>query len=215
MLREEAYERFKQRLFSRKLRPGQFVSQRALAVLVGTSEGPMREALKRLEAESLVRLVPQRGIQIADINVAFIQNAFGLRLALESFAVRRFALTRDKLECRRFTAIFTDIAERIRAHPTPKLLDGALAVDRDFHRSIVGSLGNPVIDEVYRLNDDKIRLIRLNSRFTADRIASATAEHLAILAALEAGDAEGAAAALEHHLAISLRRSLGVLDPPP
>ncbi|MDA8050881.1 MAG: GntR family transcriptional regulator [Rhodospirillales bacterium] len=215
MLREQAYERFKERLFSRKLRPGQFVSQRTLAALVGTSEGPMREALKRLEAESLVRLVAQRGIQIAELNVEFIRNAFGLRLALESFAIRTFALTASKTECARLAARFTDVAERIRLRPTTKLLDEALAVDCDFHRTIVASLGNTLIDEFYRLNDDKIRLIRLNSRFTADRIASATAEHLAILAALAARDADGAAAAIERHLAISLRRSLGVTDPPP
>ena len=215
MLREQAYERFKQRLFSRKLRPGQFVSQRALAALVGTSEGPMREALKRLEAESLVRLVAQRGIQIAEINVEFIRNAFGLRLALESSAVRAFAHTVSKSECARLATLFTEVAERIRRNPAAKLLDEALRIDRDFHRMIVASLDNALIDEVYRLNDDKIRLIRLNSRFTPDRITSATAEHLAILEALAAREADAAVAALERHLAISLRRSLGVMDLPP
>jgi DNA-binding GntR family transcriptional regulator len=92
MLRNEAYERFKQRLFAGDLRPGQFVSQRELTGLIGIGPGPVREALKRLESEALVNLIPQRGIQIADVNVNLIRNAFQLRLILESVATRHYAL---------------------------------------------------------------------------------------------------------------------------
>src|SRR6187399_164562 len=69
LMREVAYDRFKVELFKRNLAPGQFVSQVELCELLDVPLGPTREALKRLEAESLVRLIPQRGIQIADIGV--------------------------------------------------------------------------------------------------------------------------------------------------
>ncbi len=63
--------------------PGQFVSQGELCELLDVPLGPTREALKRLEAESLVRLIPQRGIQIADIGVTLIHEAFEFRTVLE------------------------------------------------------------------------------------------------------------------------------------
>src|SRR6185369_17709559 len=91
LMREVAYERFKAQLFKRNLAPGQFVSQVELCELLDVPLGPTREALKRLEAESLVRLIPQRGIQIADIGVTLIREAFQFRTILELAAVRHFA----------------------------------------------------------------------------------------------------------------------------
>src|SRR5215216_6358593 len=94
-MREVAYDRFKAELFKRNLVPGQFVSQVELCTLLDVPLGPTREALKRLEAESLVRLIPQRGIQIADIGVTLIHEAFEFRTVLEIAAIRRFIRTAD------------------------------------------------------------------------------------------------------------------------
>ena len=93
LMREVAYERFKAQLFKRNLAPGQFVSQGELCELLDVPLGPTREALKRLEAENLVRLIPQRGIQITDIGVTLIHEAFQFRTVLELAAVRRFVGT--------------------------------------------------------------------------------------------------------------------------
>src|SRR5438552_18973181 len=90
LMREVAYDRFKAELFKRNLAPGQFVSQLELCELLDVPLGPTREALKRLEAENLVRLIPQRGIQIADIGVTLIHEAFEFRTILEIAAIRRF-----------------------------------------------------------------------------------------------------------------------------
>ncbi|MGH7101861.1 MAG: GntR family transcriptional regulator [Acetobacteraceae bacterium] len=210
MLRTEAYERFKERLFARALQPGQFVSQRELAELVGVSEGPMREALKRLEAEALVRLIPQRGVQVTEVSAALIRDAFGLRLALEAAAVRHFTRTASDGQLDELEHGFRRILGRLGKRHDPSLLDAALEGDLRFHETMIESMGNALISEVYRVNHDKIRLIRLNSQFTFDRLEAAVAEHLAIIAGLRARDADAALAALERHLNVSLRRSLGI-----
>src|SRR5690349_24051566 len=95
LMREVAYERFKAQLFKRNLVPGQFVSQGELCALLEVPLGPTREALKRLEAENLVRLIPQRGIQIADIGVTLIHEAFQFRSVLETAAIRHFVDAAD------------------------------------------------------------------------------------------------------------------------
>lgn len=210
LLREDAYNRFKERLFARELQPGQFVSQRELADLVGVSEGPMREALKRLEAEALVRLIPQRGIQIADINVALIRDAFGLRLALETSALKNFVRVVSDAELDALAQRFRALREQIERVRAPSLLDATLEADIHLHQCFIDSLNNELISEVYRINDDKVRLIRLNRRFTFERVLPAIEEHEAILHEIRKRDAVGAVAALERHLAISLRRSLGL-----
>lgn len=215
LLRNDAYRRFKERLFAGALQPGQFVSQRELAGLIGVSEGPMREALKRLEVEALVRLIPQRGIQIAEINVAFIRDAFGLRVALETAALRTFVRVASGAEVDALDQCFRALKQRIENTREPSLLDQALEADIHLHHRFIESMDNKLITEVYHVNDDKVRLIRLNRHFTFDRVLPAIDEHVAIIEQIRQRDTAGAVAALERHLAISLRRSLGIEDPPP
>ena len=64
------------------------MSQRELAALTGLPLGAIREVIPRLEAEGLLVTVPQRGLQIANVDVKLVRNAFALRLALEKEAAR-------------------------------------------------------------------------------------------------------------------------------
>src|SRR6185369_11857339 len=92
-LRWVAYDRFEQQLLAARIRPGQFVSQRELAALTSLPLGAIREVIPRLEAEGLLVTVPQRGLQIANVDVKLVRNAFALRVALEKEAAAQFALS--------------------------------------------------------------------------------------------------------------------------
>lgn len=91
MLRIEAYEKFKACLLTGALKPGQFVTQRELVDLVGVPLGAAREAIQRLEHECLLRVYPQRGIQIADVTVTALRDALEYRQILELHAIRHYA----------------------------------------------------------------------------------------------------------------------------
>ena len=66
VLRETAYRKFMDYLMSGQLRPGLLVSQRELCESTGATIGAMREALKRLEAEGIITLIPQRGVMVRE-----------------------------------------------------------------------------------------------------------------------------------------------------
>lgn|SRR5689334_23104598 len=210
-MREVAYERFKVELFKRNLVPGQFVSQGELCDLLDVPLGPTREALKRLEAESLVRLIPQRGIQIADIGVTLIHEAFEFRAILEVEAVRRFAqhATADTLDALETST--TDILRRIKSmtRVDSRLLDAALQVDWGMHNTIMEAVGNRILMTAHQQNFDKIKMIRLHGR-SPHYLPLALEEHLVVIAALQRRDPEAAADALRHHLACAERRALGL-----
>ena len=89
-LREKAYRSFTRRLLARDIRPGQFISQRELVALTGQPLGAIRELIPRLEAEGLIVTVPQRGMQVAHVDLSLIRNAFQFRLILEREAVAAF-----------------------------------------------------------------------------------------------------------------------------
>lgn len=211
LMREVAYERFKAQLFKRNLVPGQFVSQGELCELLDVPLGPTREALKRLEAESLVRLIPQRGIQIADIGVTLIREAFEFRTVLELAAVRRFTESADLATVEKLEADTRAMLERMAAAPEPdtRLLDAALQVDWGMHTLIIESMGNRILTNAHQQNFDKIRMIRLHGR-SPRYLPLAMEEHLGVLEAARRRDPDAAAAALARHLSAAERRALGL-----
>lgn len=210
-LRQVAYERFKSRLFDRSLSPGAFVTQRELCDLLDSPMGAVREALKRLEAERLIRILPQRGIQIADINLRLINEAFQFRLLIEKEAVRRMARSPDiplLEEIMRRTVSILDRAKAQRA-TDQALLDEGLRVDLDFHVALVASFDNSLIRDTYQSIEDRARLIRLNGTYRPARLARAMAEHVDIIDALLSGDEAKSVEALTAHLTTSWRRAVG------
>jgi DNA-binding GntR family transcriptional regulator len=211
LMREVAYERFKAQLFKRNLVPGQFVSQGELCALLDVPLGPTREALKRLEAESLVRLIPQRGIQITDIGVTLIHEAFEFRTILELAAVRRFTVSADDATIAELERSTQAVLEKMATADEfdSKLLDAALQVDWGMHNLIVEAVGNHVLTTAHQQNFDKIKMIRLHGR-SPRYLPLAMEEHLAVIAALRKRDPDAAAAALERHLAAAERRALGL-----
>ena len=92
-LRARAYESFQQQIVDANIRPGQFISQRELMQLLGMPLGAVRELIPRLEAEGLLKTVPQRGLQVAHVDLKLINNAFQLRKLLEREAASRFVST--------------------------------------------------------------------------------------------------------------------------
>src|SRR5438105_3415512 len=97
MLRADVYEQFKERLFSGELRTGQFVSQRELADLLGATLNPVREAIRKLEAEGLINVYAQRGIQIVEAGPKAINDAYDYRVLLETSALKHLVAEADKV----------------------------------------------------------------------------------------------------------------------
>ncbi|MFV0291738.1 MAG: GntR family transcriptional regulator [Paracoccus sp. (in: a-proteobacteria)] len=210
-LRQVAYDNFKKRLFDRTLTPGLFISQRELCEVLESPMGAVREALKRLEAEGLINLLPQRGVQIADVNVRLINEAFQFRILIELDGARRVANAQN-------TATLTELADRteqmrIRAgrgsDADHELMAEGLEVDLDLHQFLVESFRNSLIQETHQIIQDKVRLIRMNRSFDARRLEKAMGEHLMIIKALMAGDEEAGVRELKAHLSTSWRRALG------
>lgn len=210
-LRERAYRDFTARLFAREIRPGQFVSQRELVGITGMPLGAIRELIPRLEADGLIKTVPQRGMQIAHIDVDLIRNAFQLRMILEKEAVLAFAGGASDDELATIRQAHLDTLAEARLGVTPELLARAQQMDWDLHDLMIDRLGNEIISNVYRVNSIKIRLISQERvRMLPQLVVSVMEEHLAILDPLVRRDAAGAARALAAHIDVARNRALRV-----
>jgi len=211
--RARAYQGFTQQILSGSIRPGQFVSQRELMTLLDMPLGAVREMIPRLEAGGLVKTVPQRGLQIAHVDLKLIRNAFQLRAMIEREAVRLFVHSVSAAELDEIEAAHQDILRRARSagvdRPDADLLDDAQSVDWGLHDRMVDAMGNEILSEIYRVNSLRVRLITLEqSVITPARLIPAMEEHLRFISALQQRDEAAAIAGLEQHMDSARNRVL-------
>lgn len=208
MSKVSAYEEFKHKLLTGELLPGQFVTQKELAALADVPIAAAREAIQKLEHESLLKVHPQRGIQITDITVEFIRNAFGLRMSLEKDAVQKFAAGDNIAMCQEMLRETQSVLDEAASKPSEDVLERAVELDWRLHDDIMSSLNNRLITEVYQINAARLRLIKINNRLTPVRVAGALQEHIEILEHCIAQNPEGAALAMEKHINTAMDRAI-------
>lgn len=210
-LRDHAYSNFTEKLLARDIRPGQIVSQRELVELTGMPLGAIREMIPRLEADGLIRTVPQRGLQVLSIDLDLVRNAFQLRSIIESEAISEFCEAASTDEIERFAKEHHDIRQAASATVSPQVLQTAQQVDWNFHDRIVDALGNAIVSDIYRINAIKIRLIRNScTRMLPQLVVPVLDEHLAVIVALQTRDRAAAVAAIQAHINSAKRRALEV-----
>jgi DNA-binding GntR family transcriptional regulator len=214
-LRAQAYESFQQQIVDANIRPGQFISQRELMQLLGMPLGAVRELIPRLEAEGLLKTVPQRGLQVAHVDLKLINNAFQLRRLLEREAAARFVSTVSDADLAAIEQAHLNIVKRARKKASDDdLLKDATAVDWGLHDLMIDALGNELISEVYRINSLRVRLIKLEgSTLSPDVLIPAMEEHLWFIDALKRRDAPAVIERLSHHIESAHRRVLGLPRP--
>jgi DNA-binding GntR family transcriptional regulator len=215
-LREKAYDSFTRHLLAREIRAGQFISQRELVEITGLPLGAIRELIPRLEAEGLVRTVPQRGMQVAHVDLNLIKDAFQFRLFIECQAVAIFAAEASPqiiagLKKRHDGIVARCMKAEKSGGITATLIAEAQDIDWDLHATIVDGLGNAIISDAYRVNSIKIRLIKQQQTRLNDGVVIPTMrEHLAVIDAMVARDPEHAAAAMRRHIRSARDRAIGL-----
>lgn len=210
-LRDKAYDSFTERLLAREIKPGQFVSQREIVEITGMTLGAIRELIPRLEAEGLIVTHPQRGLQVAQIDLKLIRNAFQFRMMLEREATTLFTRHAPDAAIAALRASQEAIVARARARAGERetLIADAEATDRSLHEAIIDHLDNEIVSNAFRVNWVKIRLIRQNERrLYANLVIPVFEDHLKIIVAMERRDEAGAVAAMTEHLAQARNRAV-------
>ncbi|SIT51506.1 GntR family transcriptional regulator [Paraburkholderia piptadeniae] len=188
----------RQQIVEGRLVPGQRLIARDLVEQFGISRGPLREAFRRLAADGLVDLIPNRGATVRRLSNDEIAQVYQIREALEGYAARRAAQLIDQGDNR---ARFTEIVERGRRHFTAPDFAAFIVDNRQFHRIIVDICENPQLSELIDKYQLPIFMHQLRERIGVDQIVrNSLAEHELIASGILAGDPERAAQAMRNHL---------------
>lgn len=179
------------------LPPGARVPERELCQRFGVSRTPLREALKVLAAEELVRLLPNRGARIATLDEEQLRHLFEVIAGLEAQGGR--------LACARITedalAEIQGLHYRMYAHFLRRELPQYFALNQAIHEAILRAAGNPVLLATYSSLSGRIARARyMSNRIRPDRWKAAMDEHENILEALRRRDGPLLGRLLAQHL---------------
>lgn len=198
---ERAYEALRRDLVVSRWLHGTMLSTYALAEELGMSRTPVIDALKRLEREGLVEIVPQVGCRVLGRTSEEAVEALRIRGALEGLAAEAAATRITEQQLHGLQELLRD-AERAAKRADAAAYDEG---DRAFHEAIVRAAGQPQLEKLIRnvwlLNRHQIGELR--PRFIAARIATSLKEHRHIVAMLEAHEPQAAREAVERHLRAS------------
>lgn len=176
-----------------RIRPGERVVEQWAARHYDASRTPVREACRRLAEEGLLVHRPQHGYSAPVIEMAELDELYELRRAIEVLSVRRACGADDRP--RRLAALRAQWSGRV-----PDAGEEIVYNDEAFHLGLAGIGGNRQVHAALAGINARIRLVRVHDFLDADRVRATVRQHLAILDAVEDGDAEKAGALMIVHI---------------
>ncbi|MEP6828077.1 MAG: GntR family transcriptional regulator [Aestuariivirga sp.] len=210
-LSDVAYARILEILFERKVAAGAYVSQGDLVELTGVSVGPLRDALRILEAEGVLTIHPRAGIEFVKPGLELTRATYQFRGIIEAAAVAVYAEIADAAEIEELQRRHIQAIQKIEESGlTFASLAELEILEQLLHNAIIASLRNPLIETSYRRIHNYLRLIRLDRKLTPPLALRSLREHLEIIEACQARDPNKAETALQAHFNAALRRHMGL-----
>ncbi len=153
-LRDVVFKTLRQEILTGKLKPGERLMEIQLANKLGVSRTPIREAIRKLELDGLVIMIPRRGAEVAQITLKDLKDVMEVRCALDVLAIE---LACERMEQEGLNNLYQaceNFREAVKTKDTRKLAEADVA----FHDAIVTSTGNTrLIQLVSNLSEQMYR----------------------------------------------------------
>lgn len=195
-LRELVFESIREAIISGQLRPGERLMEIQLADEMGVSRTPVREAIRKLELEGLVVMIPRKGAYVSGISMKDISEVFEIRGALEGLAAELAAerITDEELES--LERHLVRIAESIENNDLTTVVE----IDTDFHSMLYTASRNQRLTQIINNLREQIQRFRQTSLAFPGRMKAALEEHRQIVEAISTRDPEMARKVAQEHI---------------
>ncbi|MBI2728299.1 MAG: GntR family transcriptional regulator [Polaromonas sp.] len=195
-LHHEVAATLREEIFAGTLAPGSFLDEVALCERLEISRTPLREALKVLTAEGLLRHEPRRGCFVNEVTEQDLDDIFPVIALLEgrcAYEAARNATDADLVE-------LTLLHDRLNGHAKAGRITDYYATNYLIHEAIITLANNRWLAQAIADLRKILKLSRLQSLGAQGRLAQSLSEHMTVFAALKSRDSEGAEAAMRTHL---------------
>lgn len=206
-LRRQVENAVREAIMSGRYAPGERLVERELCEGLGVSRTSVREALRRLEAEKLVQIIPHKGPVVATITLEEARELYAMRGLLEGFAAHEFALNGSNAAL----AAFSVAAQGLRAAAATGQTEEVLRAKGKLYEIMLGSCGNRLVTEILQSLFSRINLLRATSLMNPSRLPHSLGEIEQLAAALQRRDAPAAQALASLHVANACTVALEML----
>ena len=162
-LRDVVFNTLRQAILKGELKPGERLMEIALAERLGVSRTPIREAMRKLEQEGLVVMIPRRGAQVANITEKDLNDVLEVRIALENVAIEKACARMTEEEMRRLWLAAKEFEHTIAEGNLVKLAEADVA----FHEVIYQASDNKRLIQV--LNNMREQIYRYRVEYLKQR----------------------------------------------
>ena len=200
MLHEEVVGRIRAILLDGEIPPGARIPERELCDRLQISRTPLREALKVLAAEGLVTLVPRQGCRVTELSEDEADELFPIMALLEGRCAFEATCKAKPAEVRQLRRLH----DALEKHAAARSIDGYYKANHAFHSKVQALAANRWLDRATNDLRRFLRLLRGRQLNGSGRIDASIAEHRALMAAIERGDAAGAERLMHDHLMAQL-----------
>lgn len=208
-LRELVFDALREAILNgTTLKPGERMMETKLAEELGVSRTPVREAIRKLELEGLVVMLPRKGAYVADISSRDLVELFEVRGALESLAAGLAAerITAEELEQ------LEQILHRISFYVETKDLEKLIEADTEFHDVLYTASRNRKLSSIIAAMREQIQRFRTNSLAKPGRMREALIEHKKIVEAISQRDVALAQKLAVRHIENAEERLMDGID---
>lgn len=195
-LREIVFETLREAIIKGTLKPGERMMEIQMAEELGVSRTPVREAIRKLELEGFVVMIPRKGAYVAGISMKDIADVFEIRTALEGLAAGLAAERATEEELEHLERLLVKIAECIEVNDFKTLVQ----LDTEFHDTLYKACRNERLIKIVSNLMEQIQRFRTTSLSSPGRSKFALEEHKKIVEAVSDRNTELARALASEHI---------------
>ena len=182
-IRDVIYHRIRTSILHGELKPGERLTEEALAKELGISRTPVREALRKLEVDKLVSHHPYKGVIVSDVFVEELEDLYKIREYVEAIIAKHAAKNATADDIKHLSMLL----DKLEASTSP---EDASDYTEQYNLAVANLSGCPTIINLEKLLRDALARITVSTYLMPERRPTAQTEHREIVAAIEAGDSE-------------------------
>ena len=211
---ERAYNTLRAGIIEGVYAPGDRVTEQEVAVTAGVSRTPVREALRRLEAEGLLRFVPHQGAFVTRWSDQDAEDIFELRAMLEGYGARLAAAKATTEEARQLRSL-AEAQSKEAIERSPGYLERIADLNSQFHRRLQQVAASSRLQATLATISSAPLVLQTFRDYDGDDLNRSAHHHLEMVEAIEAGDGNWAESVMHSHVMAARRtfRSKHRLDP--
>jgi DNA-binding GntR family transcriptional regulator len=208
-LAEQAYQEIRARILDNLWSPGYQALEQEVALALGMSRTPVREALMRLQQEGLVEVAPRRGMRVLPVSPTDMKEIYEILTALECMAAE---ILGKRMPTSQELQPLIDATKAMEAALGREDLDAWAKADETFHHALVRLAGNKMLLDSVMGFWDRAHRARMFTLRLRPKPVNSTHEHMQLVQMLAAGNGAGAAQVNREHRERASRELLGIFE---